>query len=102
MWDVARAYVRSAKRLLGKREKGETGTETCEIAIDESMGVMGVGEIVQEAAREERGIEVDVKLVEKARADETMVEEFGVDISAARETLGWKVRESVAGAVRER
>ncbi|MDB2283303.1 NAD(P)-dependent oxidoreductase [Halorubrum ezzemoulense] len=99
--DVARAYVRSAERLVGQLARGETGTETYEIASDESMGVMEVAEIVQEAAREERGIEVDIELVENPRSGETMVEEFGVDISGARETLGWEVRESVADAVRE-
>ena len=99
--DVARAYVRSAERLVGQLARGETGTETYEIASDESMGVMEVAEIVQETAREERGIEVDVELVENPRTDETMVEEFGVDISATRDVLGWEVRESVAGAVRE-
>jgi len=99
--DVARAYVRSAERLVGQLERGETGTETYEIASDESMGVMEVAEIVQKTAREERGIEVDVELVENPRSGETMVEEFSVDISAARETLGWEVRESVRDAVRE-
>ena len=99
--DVARAYVRSAERLVGQLARGETGTETYEIASDESMGVMEVAEIVQGAAREERGAEVDVELVENPRSEETMVGEFGVDISGARGTLGWEVRESVAGAVRE-
>ena len=99
--DVARAYVRSAERLVGQLARGETGTETYEIASEEDLGVMEVAEIVQETAREERGIEVDVELVENPRSGETMVEEFGVDISGARDVLGWEVRESVAGAVRE-
>lgn len=99
--DVARAYVRSAERLLGQLARDETGIETYEIASEEDLGVMRVAEIVQEAAREERGIEVDVELVENPRSGETMAEEFGVDISAARDVLGWEVRESVADAVRE-
>jgi UDP-glucose 4-epimerase len=44
---------------------------------------------------------VDIELVENPRSGETMVEEFGVDISGARETLGWEVRESVEGAVKK-
>ncbi|MDB9253346.1 NAD-dependent epimerase/dehydratase family protein [Halorubrum ezzemoulense] len=99
--DVARAYVRSAERLVGRLARGETRVETYEIARNESMGVMEVAEIVQETAREERGIEVDVELVENPRSGETMVEEFGVGISSARDVLGWEVRESVEEAVRE-
>jgi UDP-glucose 4-epimerase len=61
---------------------------------------MEVAKIIQRIAREERGIGVDVELVENPRSGETMVEQFGVDISATRETIGWEVRESVADAVR--
>jgi len=98
--DVARAYVCSAERLLEQLERGETGTETYEIASDEDMSVMEVAEIVREAASAESGIDVDVKLVENPRSGETMVEEFGVDISAAGERLGWEPSESVAESVR--
>jgi UDP-glucose 4-epimerase len=80
---------------------GETGTETYEIASDEDMSVMEVAEIVREIAREERGIDVDVELVENPRTDETMVEEFGVNTSAARKQLGWKRKESVKQAISE-
>lgn len=93
MRDVARAYVRSAERLVGQLARGETGTETYEIASEEDLGVMRVAEIAREVAREERGIEVNIELVENSRSGETMVEEFGVDTSGARE--------SVAGAVWE-
>jgi len=99
--DVARAYVRSAERLVEQLASGETGTETYEIASDEDMSVMEVAEIVREIAREERGIDVDVELVENPRSDETMVEEFSVDISSTKGRLGWKTTESVAVAVRE-
>jgi UDP-glucose 4-epimerase len=64
------------------------------------MSVMEVAEIVREVSREVRGIDVDVELVENPRSGETMVEEFGVDISAAREQLGWDPDESVNGSVR--
>jgi UDP-glucose 4-epimerase len=81
--------------------RGETGTETYEIASEEDLGVMEVAKIVQRIAKAERGVGVDVEFVENPRSGETMVEEFSVDISAARETIGWEVRESVADAVRE-
>jgi UDP-glucose 4-epimerase len=97
--DVARAYVRSAERLVEQLDRGETGTETYEIASDEDMSVMEVAEIVRDVALEERGIDVDVELVENPRSDETMVEEFGVDVSAARNELGWKNKEGVKGSI---
>ena len=99
--DVARAYVRSAERLVEQLERGETGTETYEIASDEDMSVMEVGEIVQKVALEEHGINVGVELVENPRSDETMVDEFSVDISSAKERIGWKTTESIAVSVRE-
>jgi UDP-glucose 4-epimerase len=98
--DVARAYVRSAERLVEQLSSGETGTETYEIASDEDMSVMEVAETVRAIARTERGIDVDVELVENPRRGETMVEEFRVDISRTEEQLGWRVEQSVKRAVR--
>ncbi|OYR82588.1 oxidoreductase [Halorubrum sp. C191] len=99
--DVARAYVRSAERLLEQLDRGVTGTETYEIASDEEMSVMELAEIVREGTREERDINVDVELVQNPRSAETMVEEFGVDVSAAREELGWENRERVNKSILE-
>ena len=98
--DVARVYVRSAERLLEQLERGETGTETYEIASDVDMNVMEVAEIVRETALEERGIDVEIETVENPRSAETMVEEFGVDISATGERLGWRPNEGVNESVR--
>jgi UDP-glucose 4-epimerase len=97
--DVARVYVRSAERLVEQLERRETGTETYEIASNEEMSVMEVAEIVQEAARADRGIDTDVVLVENPRSSETMMEEFGVDTSAVKKRLGWNRTENVAQAV---
>lgn len=99
--DTARVYVRSTERLLEQLDRGETGTETYEIGSTEEMSVMTVAEIVREAATEELGIGVDVELVENPRAAETMVEEFSVDFSKAREVLGWEPVESVENSVRQ-
>ncbi|WP_144920747.1 NAD-dependent epimerase/dehydratase family protein [Halorubrum salsamenti] len=99
--DVARVYVRSAERLLEQLDRGETGTGTYEIASDEDMSVMEVAEIVREAALEERGIDVDVELVENPRSGETMVEEFGVDISAVSDGLNWAPQESINESVQQ-
>ncbi|WP_121740995.1 NAD-dependent epimerase/dehydratase family protein [Natronorubrum halophilum] len=99
--DVARAYVRSAERLLEQLADGETGTETYEIAGDEDPSVMAVAKTVRDLARDELGETVDVELVENPRSAETMVEEFAVDTSRATETLGWEVHHSVEESVRE-
>jgi len=98
--DVARVYVRSAERLLEQLESGVTGTETYEVAGEEDMSVMSVAEIVRDTAADELRTEVSVELVENPRAAETMVEEFGVDTSKARETLGWVPSESIKTSVR--
>jgi UDP-glucose 4-epimerase len=98
--DIARVYLRSVERLLEQLNDGETGTETYEVASDEDLSVMSVAEIVQEVAREVRGLDVEVELVENPRAGETMVEEFGVDTSKAREQLGWEPRETVSESIR--
>ncbi|TKX60215.1 NAD-dependent epimerase/dehydratase family protein [Halorubrum sp. SS7] len=99
--DVARAYVRSAERLVEQLSNGETGAETYEIASNEDMSVMRVAEIVREVVREERGIEVNIELMENPRSAETMVEEFEVNISSASNFLGWGTEDGVEGAVRE-
>ena len=99
--DVARAYVRSAERLVEQLERGETGTETYEIASDEDMSVIEVAEIVRQVTLEERGIDVDVELIDNPRSAETVVKEFGVNTSAARQCIGWEQRKTVATSVRE-
>jgi UDP-glucose 4-epimerase len=92
--------VRSAEQLVEQLDRGETGTETYEIASDEDMSVMEVAVILQDVASEERGVDVDVELVENPRSDKTIVEEFRVDISAAWERLGWETTKSVATTVK--
>jgi UDP-glucose 4-epimerase len=99
--DVARAYVRSAEQLLEQLENGVTGTETYEIAGEEDMSVMSVAEIVRDAAKDELGAEIDVKLVENPRAAETMVEEFSVDISKVQHNLSWVPEYSVSESVNQ-
>ena len=93
--DVARVYVRSTERLLRQLHRNETGTETYEIAGEEDMSMMNVAEIVSSAAKETLGTDLDIELVTNPRSAETMVEEFSVDTSQAREVLDWIPTESV-------
>jgi UDP-glucose 4-epimerase len=101
--DVARAYVRSAERLVEQLERGETGTETYEIASDEDMSVMEVAEIVRKVVREGCEIRAEIELIENPRAGETMVDEFEVDISHTKSQLGWipdnKIRASIYDSI---
>ena len=99
--DVARAYLRSAERLVEQHDAGDTGVEKYEIASDEYPGVEEVAELVQSVAAE-HGHEVDVELVENPRAgEETLVSEFPVDTTAAQERLGWERQYDVESIVRE-
>ena len=100
--DVARAYVASAERMLDQLVAGETGATSYELASDEDPSVHEVAELVARIAKEERGIEVDVELVENPRAGETMVESFTADTSRAHEELGWETTHTLETTVRER
>ena len=98
--DVANAYLRSAERLLEQLADGDTGTRAYEIAGDEDPSVMTVAELVQSIAAE-AGVETAVTLVENPRSGETLVDEFTVDTTRAREELGWQPTRTVKATVRE-
>jgi len=99
--DVARAYVRSAERLVEQLAAGETGVEKYEIASDEDPSVQRVAELVRDVASETLGRDVDVEVVENPRGNETLVSEFTVETTRARERLCWEPTHSVAESVRD-
>jgi UDP-glucose 4-epimerase len=99
--DVARAYVRSAERMVDQIARGETGVETYEIASDEAPSVRSVAELVRDAAAEIVGADVDVEVVENPRGNETLVSDFGVDTSTAADRFDWTARHGVEDTVRE-
>jgi UDP-glucose 4-epimerase len=96
--DVANAFCLSVAALL---ESEETGAREFEIASDEDPSVMAVAELVQRVAREVRGLDVDVSLVENPRSAETMVDEFGVETSGIEAALGWEPVETVEASVHD-
>ncbi|MBX0325398.1 NAD(P)-dependent oxidoreductase [Halomicroarcula sp. F13] len=99
--DVARAYVRSAERLVEQLQAGETGVKKFEIASDEDPSVHEVARLVRDTAVE-FGYDPTVELVENPRAgEETLVDDFPVDTTAAREHLGWAAEHDVASVVRD-
>ena len=97
--DVARAFVRSAERLLEQLDDGVTGTEQFEIATDEDPSVMTMADLVADIAAETDGERPAVELVENPRGNETLVSDFDVDWSSAREQLGWEPTRTVEGTV---
>ncbi|WP_255197135.1 NAD-dependent epimerase/dehydratase family protein [Halorarius litoreus] len=99
--DVANAFCLSAERLVDEQAAGATGAQKFEVASDEDPGVMQVAELVQRIAAEERGLDVDVSLVENPRSAETLVSEFGVDTSAIQRDLDWAPEQSIESTVRE-
>jgi UDP-glucose 4-epimerase len=98
--DVAQAYVQSAERMLEQLDEGETGVSKYEIASGEDPSVQEVAELVRDTAAELRGVDAPVELVENPRGNETLVEDFAVDTSQAREELGWEPEYTVADSVR--
>ncbi|WP_415380057.1 NAD-dependent epimerase/dehydratase family protein [Halosimplex sp. TS25] len=98
--DVARAYTGSAERLVNQLRMGETGVEKYEIASDEDPEITTVAELVRDIAAEEIDFEPGIELLENPR-DETLVSEFEVDMTHAREELGWSVECSVEDSIRE-
>ncbi|MEF8829889.1 MAG: NAD-dependent epimerase/dehydratase family protein [Haloarcula sp.] len=99
--DVARAYLRAAERLLDQLDAGETGVEKYEVASEEDPSVESIAELVREVALE-HGYDPAVELVENPRGDgETLVSDFPVDTTRAREQLGWAPERSVEETVRE-
>jgi len=99
--DVARAYVRSAERMLKQLATGETGIEKYEIASNEDPSVMTLAEWVSKIVAEERGFDVDIELVKNPRSNETLVNTFTVDIAKANEQLGWEPQEAVRTSIRD-
>ncbi|WP_302081541.1 NAD-dependent epimerase/dehydratase family protein [Salinibaculum rarum] len=97
--DVARAFVRSTERLVEQVEAGETGVEKYEIATDEDPSVEAMAELVADVAAEQQAQRPPVEIVENPRGNETLVSDFDVDWSRARERLGWEPTRSVEGTV---
>lgn len=98
--DVARLYVRCAERLLTQLSDGATGARQYAIGSDEAPSVMEIARSVQTIAREERGIDPDIELVENPRSGETLTDTFTVDTTDVREQLGWQAELTVEDAVR--
>lgn len=80
--------------------QGEAGVEKYEIASQEAPSVMEVAELVQRQAAIVLNREVEVRLVENPRSDETMVDTFDVETSRAKAILGWTPEETVEDTVR--
>jgi UDP-glucose 4-epimerase len=97
--DVAKAYVRSVEQLLKQVSREEPGVVTYGIAGKEDMSVIEVAQIVQETAQTQ-GLDVEIEYTNNPRSDETLVEQFPVDTSRAKNQLSWERSQIVSGSVR--
>lgn len=98
--DIARLYVLCTERLLTQLNDGETGAQRYAIGSEETPSVMEIAQSVQKIARQERGIDPDIELVENPRSGETLTDTFTVDTTDVREQLGWEAELTVEDAIR--
>lgn len=96
--DTARAYERALDHVLD----ADDGAETVPLASGECMSIIELAEVVQRVVEEERGFRPEIEMVENPRGgEEAAGDDFEVDTSAARETLGFEPAHSIEAAVRE-
>lgn len=96
--DTALAYEDALDHVLD----AEDGAETIPLASGECMSILDIAELVQRVVAEERDEHVEIEMVENPRGgEEAAADDFSVDTSAARETLGFEPAHSVEETVRE-
>jgi UDP-glucose 4-epimerase len=99
--DVARAFVRGAEHLCERLAADDTGAERYEIASEQDPSVERIAGVVRNAATDVADLDPAVELVENPRAgEETLVDEFAVDTTRARDRLGWTPERTVEASVR--
>ncbi|PSQ24243.1 oxidoreductase [Halobacteriales archaeon QS_8_65_32] len=95
--DVARAYSRSVEALFN----ADPGAETVVLGSGENLSVREVADLVQTAAREERGLSVDVTSVANPRGNDTTGgRDFTVETAEAADALGFVPEHDVETTVR--
>ncbi|MDY6775282.1 MAG: NAD-dependent epimerase/dehydratase family protein [Halobacteria archaeon] len=95
--DTARAYADSLDVILDE----EDGATTYPIASGDCRSILEIAETVQEVVEEERGYSPEVELVDNPREDETLVDDFTVDTTKARDGIGFEAEYDIERAVRE-
>lgn len=96
--DVARAYQCSLDHLAD----ADDGSVTVPIASGESRSVLEIANLVQRVVEEERNESVSVELIENPRgADETVADDFDVDVASARDVIGFEAEYTLERGVRE-
>jgi nucleoside-diphosphate-sugar epimerase len=99
--DVARAFRLGIELALDRRRDGATGTWKYEIGTEDDLGIRRVAELVRSAVEARTGEAPLIELVENPRSDETLVSEFAVDTTAARDDLDWRPTHDVASSIEE-
>lgn len=96
--DIAKAYLQSMEVLL---EGEETGATTLPLASGNSTSVMEVAKKVQEAFKQKKDYEPEIKLVENPRDNEALSDNFKIDISRSKELLKFKTDISIRSSLKE-
>jgi UDP-glucose 4-epimerase len=95
--DVARAYLRSLERIKEEQD----GKEVYLLASGESTSIKQLADMISEEAEDIAGKRPDVTIVENPRENDSIVENFDVDISKTTEALGFRTEHSLKESVRE-
>ncbi len=98
--DIADAYLRSTEQLLDELAEGRTGARGYEIAGGTQLSVLELAEFVQRTVETETGTEPAIELVENPRDNETLTDDFQVDITTTKSELGWEPTHSIQESVR--
>ncbi|MFQ6087362.1 MAG: NAD-dependent epimerase/dehydratase family protein [Candidatus Methanofastidiosia archaeon] len=94
--DVIEAYLLAIKKI----EKEKNGTKLFCIGSGKSTSIVDVAEMIKGVALE-KAFEVQVQMRENPRKRETLIEEFYVDISKAKEYLNFKPQHRLERDLRE-
>jgi UDP-glucose 4-epimerase len=95
--DVARAYLKSLEKIKNE----EDGKNVYLLASGESTSIKQLADMISEETEEIAGKRPEVSIVENPRENDSVVENFDVDISKTREELDFSTEHSLKESVKE-
>lgn len=94
--DVARAYLKSLERI----KEEEDGKKAYLLASGESTSIKQLADMISEEAQDVIGEKPEVSIVENPRENDSIVDNFDVDISKTAEALGFRTEHRLKESVR--
>lgn len=95
--DVAEAYLKSLERIKGE----EDGKKVYLLASGESTSIKQLADVISEEGEQIVGQKPEVKIVENPRENDSVVENFDVDISKTEKELDFRAEHSLEESIRE-